>query len=502
MRPQGYCMTKYIEPTTSILSPPAPWGQRIFELAQVAALSARVAELGAQLQQRDATIEKLKQQVDQLQKQLAEAKRSTKRQATPFARREHVAQPKRPGRKAGQGPFTYRAKPAPEEVDRTEEVPLPCCPDCRGELTDMKSHEQFEVDIPPVRPVITRYVTHSGYCATCKKRVRSRHPDQISRATGAAGVVVGPRAKALAADLKHRLGVSYAKICDHLNTALGLSVTPGGLCQADARLATRARPVYDDLVAALRTCVVVHADETGWRIGTLSAWLWVFTNQEITVYTIRQSRGHQVVLDILGAEFEGVLVSDCFLAYDAKALAGWLKQKCVGHLLRNLSEIEASKTGRAVCFARDVTALLRQALALKKEKPTLDAETFAQRAAALEVRLDTLIDQKRRMTDPDNLRFAKRLRKQRPHLFRFLYVDELDATNNLAERRLRPAVVTRKTSGCNRVADGAETHAILSSVLVTCRQQKRLILDYLVELQRSDDTPLPLLMPPSSGAPP
>lgn len=247
---------------------------------------------------------------------------------------------------------------------------------------------------------------------------------------------------------------------------------------------------------------MIHADETGWRIGTLSAWLWVFANQEITVYTIRQSQGHQVVLDILGTEFEGVLVSDCFLAYDAKALAGWLKQKCVGHLLRNLSEIEASKTGRAVCFARDVTALLRQALALKKEKPTLDAETFAQRAAALEVRLDTLIDQKRRMTDPDNLRFAKRLRKQRPHLFRFLYVDELDATNNLAERRLRPAVVTRKTSGCNRVADGAETHAILSSVLVTCRQQKRPILDYLVELQRSDDTPLPLLMPPPSDAPP
>jgi len=267
------------------------------------------------------------------------------------------------------------------------------------------------------------------------------------------------------------------------------------------RLAEQTRPVYDELVDALRTSAVVHADETGWRIGTLSAWLWVFANREITVYTIRQSRGHQVVIDILGAEFEGVLVSDRFRAYDAQALDDWLKQKCVGHLLRNLIVIEASKTGRAVCFARDMTALLRDALALRDEKPTLDTQTFTKRADALEARLDALIDEKRRMTDPDNVRFARQMRKQRPHLLRFLYVEGLDATNNLAERQLRPAVVTRKTSGCNRTDGGAASHAILSSVLVTCRQQKRSTLDYVVELQRSPDTPPPLLIDSSDHPP-
>lgn len=117
-------------------------------------------------------------------------------------------------------------------------------------------------------------------------------------------------------------------------------------------------------------------------------------------------------------------------------------------------------------------------------------------------RLAALINENRRMTDPDNLRFAKRLRKHRPHLLRFLYVEGLDATNNQAECQLRPDVITRipkgihrKTSGCNRTEGGAETHAILSSVLVTCRQQKRPILDYLVELQRSQGIPPPLLPP-------
>jgi hypothetical protein len=298
-------------------------------------------------------------------------------------------------------------------------------------------------------------------------------------------VIIGPRAKALAADMKHRFGVSYGKVCGLMGDAFGLQVTRGGWCQADGRLARQARPVYEKLVEAVRASAVVHADETGWRIGTLSAWLWVFTNQETTVYTIRRSRGHEVVLDILGAEFAGILNTDCFLAYDAKALDEWLKQKCVGHLLRNLSEIEASKTRGAVRFARNVTRLLQAALQLKAGKAALPPATFIERAAALEERLDQLCHERRRFTDPDNARFAKRLRKHREHLLRFLYVDGLDATNNLAERQLRPAVITRKTTGCNRTAGGAETHAILSSVLTTCHQRSIPILDFLTELQRA-----------------
>jgi len=445
----------------------------------------RIAELEAQLRARDAVIAELQEQMRQLQERLDGAKRAGKRQATPFAREKRVAQPKRPGRKKGKGRFASRPQPAPKEVTETKSEPLACCPECNSEVTQWKEHEQFVVDIPPVKPVITRYKTESGYCQTCQKRVRSRHPEQISEATGAAGVIIGPRAKALAADMKHRFGVSYGKVCGLLEDAFGLQVTRSGWYQADVRLARQAQPVYEELVDVLRESTIVHADETGWRIGTLSAWLWVFTNQETTVYTIRRSRGHEVVLDILGAEFAGILNTDCFLAYDAKALKDWLKQKCVAHLLRNLSEIEASKTRGAVRFARNVTQLLRDALQLKAGKADLPPATFVEQAAALEERLDQLCHERRRFTDPDNARFAKRLRKHREHLLRFLYIDELDATNNLAERQLRPGVITRKTTGCNRTDGGAEIHSILSSVLTTCHQRNIPILDFLTEVQRA-----------------
>jgi hypothetical protein len=245
---------------------------------------------------------------------------------------------------------------------------------------------------------------------------------------------------------------------------------------------------------------VVHADETGWRIGSLSAWLWVFTNQEVSVYAIRDNRSSDVVVEILGQAFPGILASDCFLAYDEKRLADWLKQKCIGHLLRELSEMQADKTGRAVHLAQNLTTVLQAALALKAAKPGLDPAAFSQQAQTLEAQLDALIAPQRRLKDTDNVRFAKRLRKHRPHLLRFLYVDDLEATNNQAERMLRPAVITRKTNGCNRTRTGADTHAVLSSVLVTCHQHSIPILDYLVQLQQFGETPPSLVS--SVPAPP
>jgi hypothetical protein len=345
-------------------------------------------------------------------------------------------------------------------------------------------------------------VTHSGHCPACQQRVRSRHPEQISDATGAAGVGSGPRAKALAADWKHRLGVSYAKVAEMLRVAFALPFTRSGLCQADTRLALhRVRPVYAALVDLIQQSAVVHTGETGWRVGPLSAWLWAFTNRHLTAYTIQTSRGHDVVVEILGRQFRGTLVADCFPAYDHQALADWLQQKCVGHLLKDLRFMRATKTRGAVRFAQDVTALLRDALALPDQKPHLSPKTLRARVRALEQRLDRLIAPKRKLTDPDNRRFAKRLRKQRPHVLRSLHTDGLDPTNNQAERMLRPAVITRKTNGCNRTERGALAHAILASILVTCRQQGISLVDALVKIQRAAQAAIRLLSLPQLPAP-
>src|SRR5512147_417088 len=443
-------------------------------------------ELNQKLQKQN---ERLQEMVQRQQEEIEYLKRIGKRQAAPFARRHWVEKPRRPGRKAGKGKFAHRELPKVVKISETKEARLHGCPECGNRLQAIRKHQQFVTDIPVVEVKTTQFVTYSGYCSACHRRVRSHHPEQTSQATGAAGVMVGPRAKALAADLKHRLGVSYGKVSEVLNDAFGLSVCRSGWCQADQRLSRTARPVYEELLESIRECSVVNVDETGWRIGTLSAWLWVFTHPDLTVYTIRANRSSDVVLDMLGTQFAGILTSDGLLSYDDRRLKDWLKQKCLSHLLKDLKEMNETKKGRALHFARQATRLLQEALALKRQKPTLPPRIFSRQARALEAQLDLLIAASRRFSDPDNARFAKRLRKHRSHLLRFLYVDDLEPTNNLAERMLRPAVITRKTNGCNRTQDGAAAHSILSSVLVTCHQQSIPVLDYLVQLQQFGSAP-------------
>ena len=149
-------------------------------------------------------------------------------------------------------------------------------------------------------------------------------------------------------------------------------------------------------------------------------------------------------------------------------------------------------------FPRALLAVLREALELGKQQATLDRETFVTRRQEMEGRLDVLIAEKRRFSDPDNARLANRLRKQRQHLFTFLDVEEVEATNNRAERAIRPAVVLRKMGGCNRTPRGSRTHAVLASLLVTAKQQGQRPLDYLVEVltARSKVPLLPLQRSP------
>ncbi len=405
--------------------------------------------------------------------------RRAHRQAAPFSRNKPKADPKKPGRKPGQGEFS-RLMPPPEiRIGRTEFVPLNCCPDCGGELADKQSHENIQIDLPRPAPVYTKFNTESGWCSRCRRRVRSQHHEQTSIALGAARVAIGPYAKAVAADLHHRLGVPYAKIVDHLQGISGMKVTPAGLCQANERLADKLQPIYEELIAAIKNCCVVHSDETGWRIGTLKAWLWVFTNREITVYVINKSRGHEVVVQILGRSFRGTLVGDCFLAYDHKDLSNWIHQKCFAHFLKTLKQMEADKTGGAVNFPRETAVVLREALALRDEKPKLSTQAFDEKLRRIEYRMDKLIAVTRRFSDADNRRFAKRLRKHRAHLFIFLKRADVDATNNRAERMLRPAVIIRKTGACNKTQKGATTHHVLASVLQTAKQRAVDSIDYL-----------------------
>jgi transposase len=440
-------------------------------------------------------IEELEARVRQLEALLLEATRAAKRQAAPFSRNQPKAEPKKPGRPCGHAP-AHRPAPPPEAITQTIETPLAnACPNCGAVLEDHQTHEQTVSDLPKIEPVVTKYISHSGWCPCCRQRVRSKHPDQPSTAGGAASHQLGPNALALGADLKHRLGLSYQKTVELFQSHFGLTTCAGALARAGQRIAHLADQTYQSLITIVRHSPVVCGDETGWRIGGLPAWLWVFTNKLVTVYTIREGRGHHVIVDVLGSDFGGVLSSDCCPSYDP--IAAGDKQKCLGHIIKDLSTLEAIKTRAAVRFPREALSILRDAIDLKRRIEGMSDHGYAVARGRIESRTDRMLS--RIYTDPDNRRLAHRMIKHREHLFTFLYVDEVEPTNNAAERAIRPAVIARKLSAGNRSPTGAQTHSILASLAATARQHGSTLVHAVLDLlrQRDPNYVTPLLFNPA-----
>jgi hypothetical protein len=353
-------------------------------------------------------------------------------------------------------------------------------------VTDVAPVEQFVEDIPRVKPHVTRIVTYTANCASCGV-VRSNHPRQVATATGAAATQLGPRAAALAVDLNKRLGVPAAKTCSVLTEHFDLKLTPGGLIHLEARLASRLEPTYQELARLVRRSAVVHADETSWWVGGPGYWLWVFTNRELTFYVVDKSRGRDVVDDVLGESFAGVLVSDCLAAYEKLSC---VQHKCYAHHLRAIAEAKTEQPNNELLNQAEI--LLKSAIALGTMRASLDAVRYADLVAKLEAWADDLLAPEK---PTDHPKIANRLRKRRAHLFTFLRHDGVDATNNAAERAIRPAVIARKVSCGNRTERGKQTWQTLASIAATCMQQRRSFTDFVAATVPLG-APAPTLQPP------
>src|ERR1043166_4375112 len=396
---------------------------------EIARLHARVAEL-------EDTCQRRRQELDQV-------RREQTRQAGRFRRRQLKKRRKKPGRKPGH-PAALRPTPTPEQVDRIIAVPCPECPDCHAPLYDQKVVVQYQTDLPPITPIITQFNIETGRCPCCRQFCQGRHPEQISDAIGAAGNTLGPVILTMAAELKHRLGVPYRKICDFFTTYCDLDICPAALVRAEQRLAELARPTYDLILDAFRRAHVVHADETGWRISSVNAWLWVFSSKDITIYAIRTSRGHDVPQDILGPDFDGFLIVDGFAAYD---VLDYAKGRCNAHLLRRCKELIDAVPAREKHHVGTLIALVREAIELAQRRDELTVDGYARRVQEMEDRLDAWLEDLPHSPSQELDRLDWHVRKHRGEWLVFLHDAEVPATNNHAEQMLRPAVITRKVGG-------------------------------------------------------
>jgi len=411
--------------------------------------------------QQQEAIRRLAKQVAGLEEQLGQGGPGG---AAPFRVRQDKRSraPKKPGRRQGhQG----RWRATPGQVDQTIEVALERCPHCGAEPEDVRDIVQHLIELPPIKPLVIKLRTQRGWCPHCRQACASGHPLQVSQATGAAGTHLGPGSLAAAAELRYAAGLTMRTTCAVMESLLGLRLTPGGLSQAMDRAADRNCDHYHDLERIIRGSQVLHTDETGWWLENRRASLWVMCQPQATLYRIVDHKDRATFHETIPPDWPGVLVSDCLAVYDD---ATGLQHKCYAHHLKAISQAR-ERLQIPSPWLDQVRLLLTAAIALDKERDALEPAKFAETKRALHLAAHALLTEDLRPC-PHEEAVRNRLWKQRDHLLVFLDHPGVDATNNLAERQLRPAVIRRKLSCGNKTRRGARSFEILASLAATFRQ--------------------------------
>jgi transposase len=361
------------------------------------------------------------------------------------------------------------ARPRPEQIDHYQTHQLPSCPHCGGELTHTgRRRTRIVEDIPEdLKPEVTQHTIHRDWCPCCKKQVEPPVPDALPNCT------LGNRTVVLSAWLHYGLGVTTRQIVEVFNQHLRLSISDGGLTQMWHRLADVFGPWYEQVHRHCLDAGVLHADETGWRVEGRTWWLWCFACTDATFYLLDCSRGHPALDQFFVEEFDGVLVSDFWAAYDA---VGRTKQKCWPHLLRDLKEVDAGSDngGDWPVFAKRLRRVYADAIRLELARGVMPSAEHGVKLSRLHGRVVDLGVEP--WTNLHAQRLGKRLHKYSEELLTFVEFEGVPSSNNHAEREVRPAVLMRKASYGNQSEVGAKTRAVLMTV---CRTLKKRGLDPL-----------------------
>lgn len=359
-----------------------------------------------------------------------------------------------------------------ERATRWETHATESCPQCGEILNGGWIVRRVQViDLAPVAPLeITEHRILRRQCPRCGRRVL---PQPVGLDAGRIGRCrFGPRLIAAIATMRSVERLPIRVIQERLRREYGLVISQGGIVGLLQRMAAAGKATYEQIQQEVRASPVVHADETGWRENGQHTTVWsVSTSRQ--VYIAHGRRTNEAIDGILGADFGGTIVADCYAAYDH---FDGPKQRCWAHLVRDLKALlaEHGEEDETVAWAEGILAVYQQATATR---PAAEEGVTPQAARAREVRaqqceaLILLLCPAQLDSTLPYATLAKRLRSHLPELFTFVRDPQVDATNNAAERSLRPLVTIRKISGGTRSQTGSTTCMVLYTLAATARMQ-------------------------------
>lgn len=389
---------------------------------------------------------------------------------------------RKPGGQPGH-PGATRAEFRVEEIDHRTHVPADRCEGCRASLTDARVDEPERcqvVELPAVVAEVTEHMLERRICRRCGHTTTAPRPD------AALGGAIGPRFQAVLAVLVGRFRLSRREAQEAALALFGpkARVSLGWIAALEGRLTATLDTSYAQVEAHVRASALVHADETSFRQGKLKTWLWTAATALAAFFRIDCERSRKAFERLLGKRFAGTLVTDRWASYHRHARRR--RQLCWAHLKRNAQELEdRGKPGAQV--GTGVLAVVADVFDAYDEhrRQGTSLATLSKRISPVRLRLFALLNRGRTNADRKAAAFCKDLLKLFPCLWTFARIPGTPLTNNLAERRLRPAVLWRKSSfGCHSESGSRFAERMLT-VVQTLRAQGRPVLDFLEQAIRA-----------------
>jgi transposase len=244
------------------------------------------------------------------------------------------------------------------------------CPHCDHALTlaDQSGFHAYDhIELPPIRPVITRMHRHRGVCPSCRRGFSAPPPAGMPPASP-----FGPELVALILHLHVTQAIGFERLVRLLDEVFAIRISEGAIANMLARAGTPLAAAAETVAAEVRSSKVVASDETSARVEGKNWWQWVLLSSTAVHHLIADSRGAAVLTDFLGETKPDVWVAD---RYAAQAGHGNERQLCLAHLLRDAQyAIDTGDTG----FAPGFYKLLQRAVAIGRRRPDLKDTTLVQ----------------------------------------------------------------------------------------------------------------------------
>ncbi len=286
-----------------------------------------------------------------------------------------------------------------------------------------------QVDIKDVPLEIQEHRGHPGWCSHCHKIYEAALPVGIER-----GGLVGPRLTTLIAYLKGVCHASFSTVRKFVRDVVGLTISRGQLANIIAKVSEALEQPYEELLKSLPGETLLNVDETGHKQNRLRQWIWCFRASLYTLFKIDPTRSADVLIKVLGTEFDGVLGCDYYSAYRRfhREFSVTL-QFCLAHLIRDVKFLTTLPGAREQAYGTRLREALRALFGVIHRREQLTAKQFQSQleAARAEVLRCATCD----VPASNHCRnLAKRFEKHGESYFRFITTPGVEPTNNQGRR--------------------------------------------------------------------